>query len=410
LFSEGKRAKAAFICTQDEMHTEATLKALECGYHVLLEKPMATTLEDCLRIVAKAREKNRYLAICHVLRYTEFFSTIHEAIGRGLLGRVMSVQHSENIAWYHFSHSYVRGEWANRTLSSPVILAKCCHDLDLLYWLIGSSPARISSFGSLLHFRRENAPKDGPEFCVEGCPIEDTCLYYAPRLYIDIVPIEQIACKSENLLFRTIMNCRQHHTKLFTLASAIVPPLRYIRYWRWWPVSYLYTGQQEDYTDEGKLKILRASPYGRCVYRTNNNVVDHQVVNIEFQNGVTANLTMHGFSEREGRRVRIDGTRATLIGEFNLTGERIRLFDHRSGEEWLLLKKKLRARGIPHGGGDFRLVQSFVENLRSDQRPMTSGLESLESHLMAFAADVSRLEGRIVDMATYRREHGVPRG
>jgi predicted dehydrogenase len=193
LLEQNRLADAAFICTQDQMHTEATLRALERGYHVLLEKPMATTLDDCLRIVTKAREKRQFLAICHVLRYTEFFSTIHNIIHQGLLGRMVSVQHAENIAWYHFSHSYVRGEWANRRLSAPVILAKCCHDLDLLYWLVGSMAARISSFGNLLHFRRENAPENGPAFCVEGCPIEDSCLYYAPRLYIDIVPIEQIA-------------------------------------------------------------------------------------------------------------------------------------------------------------------------------------------------------------------------
>jgi predicted dehydrogenase len=409
LLSREKLADAVLICTQDQMHTEPALQALDRGYHVLLEKPMATTLDECLRIVRKAREMGRFLAICHVLRYTDFFTTVYDAVHRGLLGRVVSVQHAENIAWYHFSHSYVRGEWANRTISSPVILAKCCHDLDLLYWLIGSPPSRISSFGSLLHFREENAPDGGPAYCVEGCPIDNSCLYYAPRLYIDIVPIEQIACKSDNRLFRVVMNCRQRHTGLFTFAAkVIIPPLRYIRYWRWWPVSYLYTGQREDYSDEGKWDILRTSPYGRCVFRASNDVVDHQVVAIEFANGVTAHLTMHGFSEREGRTVRIDGTRASLIGEFNLTGERIRLFDHYTGRESLLHKKKLRARGIPHGGGDFRLVDSFVENLRSDRRPMTSGLESLESHLMAFAADTSRLEGRVVDMATFRRDRGVP--
>jgi predicted dehydrogenase len=408
LLAMDRFADAAFICTQDQMHTEVALGALDRGYHVLLEKPMATTLNDCLRIVKKAREKSRFLSVCHVLRYTDFFTTIYETIQRGLLGRVISIQHSENIAWYHFSHSYVRGEWANRKLSSPIILAKCCHDLDLLHWLVGASSARISSFGSLNHFRTENAPESGPEYCVQGCPVEDTCLYFAPRLYIDIVPIEQIACKSENRLFSTIMKCRQRRTGFFTLLSQVIPPLRYIRYWRWWPVSYLYTGQKEDYSDGAKREILSSSPYGRCVYRTYNDVVDHQVVNIEFENGVTANLTMHGFSEREGRTVRIDGTRATLMGEFNLSGERIRLFDHFSGGERLLLEKKLRARSIPHGGGDFKLIDSFVENLRSVQRPMTSGLESLESHLMAFAADASRLQQTIVDMAAFRRNAGAP--
>jgi predicted dehydrogenase len=407
LLSDERLADSAFICTQDQMHTEATVQALEKGYHVLLEKPMASTLEDCIKIVRKAEETSRYLAICHVLRYTDFFSTIYNIIRDGGLGDIININHCESIAWYHFSHSYVRGEWANSEQSSPIILAKCCHDLDLLYWMIDSKPKIISSFGNLLYFNKDHAPENAPKYCVQGCPIEDKCLYYAPRIYIDIVPIIQIVEKSENRLFKSLMYIRKNHKNLLTFLTKFVKPLRYIRYWQWWPVTYLYTGQTEDYSDEAKWNILKRSPYGRCVFQSNNNVVDHQLVNIEFKNGVSAHLTLHGFSEREGRFIRIDGTKATLIGNFSIAGEKITLFEHYSGKEKVLFKRKLTARGIPHGGGDFKLVDAFLESLKREKPPLTNAHEILESHLMAFAAEESRIKGNVIDMDQYRKKLNI---
>jgi len=409
LLSKGKLADAAFICTQDSMHTGAVLQALEKGYHILLEKPMANRAEECIKIARKAELVKQKLAVCHVLRYTDFFKMVYDTIRSGRLGRIMNVNHIENIAWYHFSHSYVRGEWARREESSPVILAKCCHDLDLLYWLVGSPPARISSFGRLSHFKNENAPKGAPLYCVEGCPESKTCLYYAPRIYIENVPIIQIAEKSENMLFRVVAYFMKKHRAFLGFLAKFIKPFALIRYWRFWPVSYLYTGQREDYSDEGKWNVLKTSPYGRCVYRTDNDVVDHQVVSIEFENGVTADLAMHGFSEREGRTLRIDGTRATLIGSFNTSGEKIMLYDHYSGEGEVIHKKKLSIRGIPHGGGDFKLIDSFLRTLRTQNSPLTNAREILESHLMAFAADESRLSGKVVDMEAFRKKLGCAR-
>ncbi|MFX0142337.1 MAG: Gfo/Idh/MocA family protein, partial [Candidatus Hodarchaeota archaeon] len=170
LFSHEKIADIAFVCTQDQMHVEPTLLALEKGYHVLLEKPMANTLKDCIRIVKKVEETERILGVSHVLRYTGFFSTINKIIRKGLLGDIINITHRENVMWYHYAHSYVRGPWASIDKSSPIILAKCCHDLDLLLYMIGSRPKRINSFGNLLHFKPENAPKGAPEYCLDGCP------------------------------------------------------------------------------------------------------------------------------------------------------------------------------------------------------------------------------------------------
>ncbi|MFX1501276.1 MAG: Gfo/Idh/MocA family protein [Promethearchaeota archaeon] len=405
LLSQDKFADVAFICTQDQMHTEPTLLSLEKGYHVLLEKPMAQTLHDCIRIVKKVEETKRILGVSHVLRYTGFFSTIHKIIQKGLLGDIVNITHRENVMWYHYAHSYVRGPWSIVENSSPMILAKCCHDLDLLFHMVGSLPKKISSFGNLFHFKSEKAPKGAPEYCLDGCPVKKACLYYAPRTYIDIIPQIQLMEKSDNKLLKVLGKLRKNQVKLLTYLSKIIPPIKELRYYKDFPIQYLYVGQKEDYSDEAKARILKTSNYGKCVYHCDNNVVDHQLVNIEFDNGVTANLTMHGFSEREGRTLRIDGTRATLIGEFHISGERIIFYDHFTGKERLIYKKKLTRESGEHGVGDFELIDAFIESLINKEKfqPLTNAQDALESHLMAFAAHESRLKGRIIDMEEFRR-------
>ncbi len=405
LLQEERLADVAFVCTQDQKHTKPTLLALEKGYNVLLEKPMAHTLEDCIKIVKKVEETGKLLGVSHVLRYTGFFSTIHEIVRKGLLGDVINISHRENVMWYHYAHSFIRGPWANVKKSSPMILAKCCHDLDLLFHMVGSLPKKISSFGSLMHFKPENAPKGAPEYCLDGCPAKDKCLYYAPRIYIDIIPQIQLMEKSDNKFLKILGRLRKNHVNFLTYISKIITPLKELRYYRDFPIYYLYTGQKEDYSDEAKLEILKSSQYGKCVYHSNNDVVDHQIVNIEFENGVTANLTMHGFSEREGRTLRIDGTKATLIGEFHISGEKVILYDHFSGKEKLVYKKKLTRESGEHGVGDFELVDAYIESLINKEKiqPLTNARETVESHLMAFAADESRLKGIVVDMEEFRK-------
>ncbi|MFX1388006.1 MAG: Gfo/Idh/MocA family oxidoreductase [Promethearchaeota archaeon] len=406
LLSREKLADMAFVCTQDQMHTEPTLSALDRGYHVLLEKPMAHKLTDCVKIVKKVEETGRILGVSHVLRYTDFFSTIFNIIKKKILGDIINISHRENISWYHMAHSYVRGPWANVGKSSPMILSKACHDLDLLYWMVGSPPKKISSFGNLLHFNSKNAPHGAPEYCLNGCPVKNTCKYYAPRTYIDIIPIIQIMQKGKNRLYKVIGNLRKNHTKLLTILAKIIPPFKRLRYWSEWPVYYIYTEQEEDYSDEAKIEILKTSQYGKCVYRCDNDVVDHQIVSIEFENGVTANFTLHGFSEREGRTLRIDGTEATLIGEFHDSNKKLTLYNHFSGEKKTIINQKLSLSTSEHGGGDPKLIDAFLKSLRNPtiEQPLTNARECLESHLMAFAANLSRIKGIVIDMDEYREK------
>jgi len=406
LLSEEKLADVIFICTQDQLHTKPSLQALEKGYDVVLEKPMANNLKECVEIVKKAEETGRKLWVCHVLRYTDFFATIYKIIQKGLLGTLINISHRENIGGFHMAHSYVRGNWCNEEMSSPIILAKCCHDLDLLYWMVNSLPKKLTSFGNLLHFRKENAPKGAPQYCLDGCPIKETCLYYAPRIYIDIVPITQIMQKSENKFLKILGRIRQKHKKFLTILSKIIPLLKRLRFWQDWPVFPLYYGLKENFKDDAKKGILKNSLYGKCVYYCNNNVVDHQIVNIEFENGVTANLIVHGFSPYDGRSLRIDGTNATLIGDFYNYGEKIILYDNFSGKKKLVFKKKLKIATGEHGGGDIELINEIVKSYSNkvEFKPLTSAKESLESHLMAFAAEESRKKGIVVDMEDFRKK------
>ena len=408
VLKEDKFADVVFVCTQDQMHVEPTLKALDKGYDVLLEKPMAHTLEGCYKIIECVKATGRILGVCHVLRYTAFFSTIKKAIREGSLGNLINISHRENVSWYHMAHSFVRGNWRNAKESSPMILAKCCHDLDLLFWMVEALPKKISSFGSLLHFKSINAPINSPNYCVEGCPIEDSCLYYAPRIYIDIVPITQILEKSEKTLFKFLANLRTKHKRILAILSRPIKLLQSLRYWRDWPVEPLYSGlpeeASEDYSDATKMRILRTSPYGKCVYKCDNNVIDHQVVNIEFENNVTANLIVHGFSEREGRTLRIDGTKATLIGEFFDSGQKITVYNHFTGTSKVIFSKKLSIDYSGHGGGDFALVDAFLETLTNQEKsqPLTNANDTIESHLMAFAANESRLKAKVIEMDEFR--------
>ena len=373
---------------------------------------MANTLEGCVVIVKKAEKTGRLLGIAHVLRYTKFFSTIQEVIQKGLLGDIINITHRENVTWYHMAHSYVRGNWRSAENSSPMILAKCCHDLDLLFWLIGSDPTQISSFGNLMHFNQQHAPKGAPEFCVMGCPSSDSCLYYAPRIYIDIIPILQEIKKTNKRLYKILANLRQNHKKFLKFLSKLIKPLKRLIEFKEWPVEPIYSGREEerseDYSDTAKFNILRTSPYGRCVYHCDNDVVDHQVVNIEFENGTTANLTMHGFSEREGRTLRIDGTKATLIGSFFSTGEKINLYDHLSGNEETIYSHNFSSKTSNHGGGDFRFINAYLDSILDDDKsqPLTNAKVTIESHLMAFAANESRLNNSVIDMKEFRKKAG----
>ena len=353
--AQPKMADAVFNCTQDQMHYGSGLAVLKAGYDMLLEKPIANTLNETVALVKMAEEHGCLLQICHVLRTTPFFSTLHDILQSGELGDIITVEHRENVAYHHMAHSFVRGNWRNESLSSPMILAKCCHDLDILVWNMGVPVKRLQSFGSLHHFRPENAPEGATLRCTDGCPASETCPFDARRFYMN-------------------MNIEG------------------------WPA----TAVTHDLSYEGRQKALERSPYGRCVYHCDNTVVDSQTVNMEFEDGTTVVLFMHGHSHLEGRTMRYDGTRATLRGSFTIEHGKIDIHDHLADT-----RKRVKipmSDGTGHGGGDFGIVRSFVGAMRGETEALTNARASLESHLMAFAAEESRHNNTVIDMAEFRKQ------
>jgi len=353
LFNQPRLADAALICTQDRLHYEPAIKALENGYHLLLEKPMAVDPLECIKIGEAARKYRRILSICYVLRYTAFFSTLKKMILEGQIGSLISIQHNENVGFWHQAHSFVRGSWRNSDESSPMILQKSSHDMDILLWLTECSPVRISSFGSLSHFKSDNAPKDAPERCTDGCPEEKNCPYYAPKIYL-----------TENTD---------------------------------WPTSAI----SSDSSYESRLMALKTGPYGRCVYRCDNNVVDHQVVVIEFEQGLTAAFTMCAFTNEISRTIKLMGTKGQIRG--TMEKNEIEVINFATGQK-KVIKPKRNSSG--HSGGDEGLMKDFVKLIRDNrvEQGIKQGEIAVMSHIMAMAAEKSRLEKKVIEIGDYIKE------
>lgn len=349
-------ADAVIVATQDRLHAEPAVALAEAGYHLLVEKPLAPTEEECRRIVESVTKAGVLFAVCHVLRYTPYTDLVKRAVDSGVLGEVMSVEHLEPVGWWHAAHSYVRGPWRSERLASPMLLAKSCHDLDWLGYVTGRRIAKVSSFGSLGHFRADRRPEGAADRCLD-CSIEPGCPYSAPRLYLS------------------------------TLRDR--GPI--------WPVSVVTDGADE----AAVIEALRTGPYGRCVYACDNDVVDHQVLAMELSGGVTATFTMTAFSEQTHRQTRIFGTHGCLTGD----GERVTIVDFRQGgrrEESSVATVAGSVAGSNaadgHGGGDAGLMDAFVRAVRTgDPAHLRSGpAESLGGHLAVFAAERARHTGTVV--------------
>ena len=358
LASRAKLADAVVIATPDRLHVEPAIAFARKGYHVLLEKPMAPDEDGCRRIVSAALDAGVVFAVCHVLRYTPYSRRIKELVEGGAIGDVVSVQRLEPVGYWHQAHSYVRGNWRREDLASSMLLAKCCHDLDWIRFVLGSRCVAIQSFGALKHFRAVSKPPGAASRCVE-CSVEPSCPYSAVKIYLGRVVSGQAG----------------------------------------WPVDVLVP----EVTEASVLEALRIGPYGRCVYGCDNDVVDHQIVNMLFDGGQTASLTMTGFTEAGHRQTRIFGTKGQLVGD----GRTIRRFDFLT-DRWEVIEPGAADPSIlgGHGGGDVGLMEAFVDAVRhGDQHRVLSGpRESLESHLMAFAAERSRTERRVVSMAEVSRQ------
>jgi len=346
---------AVLNCTQDAMHADSALAALKAGYHQLLEKPMATTPHDCARIVRTARETGRILAVCHGMRYSPLYQALKRIIDSRVLGEVVTVDHLENVAFWHQAHSFVRGPWSKRTSSSPMILAKSCHDMDILLYVLGKKPVRLSSFGSLTYFRPENAPKNAAERCLDGCPAEPTCPYSVQKNYL----------------------------------GGNRPD---------WVKNSDHLGADKSY--EAKFAALKTGPFGRCVYKAGNDVVDHQTVHIEFEGGTTVSFLMHAFAAENCRTFRYGCTKGEIKGHGDRKELRVGYFE--DGREDVIKPGSLEG---GHGGSDTSMMLQFVEALQSNDpsKILTGANASLDSHYLAFAAEESRLaNGKVIEMSEYR--------
>lgn len=364
LLAMQKQADAVVICTQDQMHVEPTLAALRAGYDVLLEKPMATSAADCLALVTEAERLGRTLQICHVLRYAPFFTKLYEVVNSGVLGEVITIDHRENVSWWHMAHSFVRGNWRNQEQSAPMILAKCCHDLDILTWVMRQTVSRLGSFGSLSHYAHTHAPEHAPARCTEDCPVASECIFYAPRLY-HAWPVGAAASHPARSGF-----FEKHDFMLHALEGGQTPESRWDR--------------------------LKTSDYGRCVYHCDNDVVDHQVIAMQFERGATCTFTMHGHSDREGRTLRIDGTKATLIGDFAHAPYPQFFTLHPHGTD-RVERIDISAGESGHGGGDEGVIRDFLAGLHGKPSiHQTTARASLQSHMLAFASEYSRTHGGVV--------------
>jgi len=350
LLSMPRIAPAAIVASPDRTHHRHVLAALRAGYHVLAEKPMAATLAQCFDLVEASSHAPATLHIGHVLRFTPFFQTLREVVRSGRLGDVVTVEHRENVRSWHMAHSYVRGNWGRGELATPMIVAKCCHDFDILHWNLGSPVTRLSSVGSLFEFHPERAPAGATLRCTDPCPVTD-CPYDARRVYLD-------------------------------------PSIK------GWPVHVI----TDDLSAEGRLEALRQGPYGLCAYRAESNVVDHQVVTMQLDSGTSVAMIMHGHSHEESRTMRYDGTRATLRGVFGRQ-QSIIVIDHVSGEPEEI---PIGTAASGHGGGDGGIMEAFLATVETGAPPATSAAESLEGHLLAFLAEEARLTGTVIDVAARR--------
>ena len=344
LLAQPKMADCAFVCTMDDDHTAPAMKAMELGYHLLLEKPMSNKEDECRLIAETARKTGRTLAVCHVLRYTPFYMTLKALIDRGEVGQVTTINQIENVGYWHQAHSFVRGNWRSTKETSPMILQKSCHDIDIILWLMQSPCTQVQSFGSLRHFTPENAPVGAAKRCLD-CPHVESCPYSAPKLYLDM---ERTG----------------------------------------WPVDVITT----DLSFEGRRKALEEGPYGRCVYYCDNDVVDRQVVNMEFENGGVATFTMTGLSADFSRQLKIFGTEGQIQADMGKN----EIVLHRFGEAPKPIPVDMGLEASGHGGGDYGIMADFLCILQEGGESRTSAEVSLQSHLICFAAERSRKEKTVV--------------
>ncbi|MBQ7474429.1 MAG: Gfo/Idh/MocA family oxidoreductase [Clostridia bacterium] len=365
LLAREKLADVAFICTMDRLHYPHATAALNRGYHLLLEKPISPVLSECIEIADLAKEKGLEVIVCHVMRYTNFYRKLKELVDSGIIGDIVCVEAYERVVYWHQAHSFVRGNWSNAERSSPMILQKCCHDMDILYWIIGKKSVAVSSFGSLSHFKASEAPEGATERCTEACPHYHTCPYSVDKNYLE-----------------------WGRRGVFT-----------------WPIDVV----SQVPTMEALEEALRTGPYGRCVYHCDNDVVDHQVVNILFEDGVTANFSMCPFTAEGGRKIVVMGTKGDLNGFLDQDKIVFSPFIDRFSDHSVTYPTEDVEDNFGHGGGDYAIIRDLLALLTGKHdvgSSLTRVSDSIESHVIALAAEESRAAGgKLVRSEEFIREN-----
>lgn len=362
-FALGKVADCMLIATQDRDHYKHAMKALKLGYDLLLEKPLSPDIEECLDIEEYARKNGRRVLVCHVLRYANYYRKIQQIIQSGVLGEIELIKHDENISYWHFCHSYVRGNWRKEEETSPMLLAKCCHDMDLMYWFTGSKCKSLNSYGDLTYFNAQHKPERAKDNCFD-CPHRMTCNFEVEHQYLGRKKL--IGRGKKKFLWGTYAFCTSSKKK------DILNALK---------------------NDE------RASQWARCVFACDNNVVDCQTVNMLMENGTKIVLTANAFNEQDYRHTEIRGSKGVLIADDRGSIIRLNLFGQKP--------KKIIVNIIPvikgHYGGDEGIVKATVGMLTDNHEPdmqYTWIKDTIESHRIVQAAELSRHEGgRTVDMS-----------
>lgn len=335
------------ICSMDKYHFYQTKKCLELGYNVLLEKPVSNNLKEVIELNELAHKNNLKLIVSYVLRYTLFYKMIKDIIDSGEIGKVININNTENVAYWHHAHSYTRGNWKYEKETGPMILTKCSHDMDLIYWLMGKNVDKISSFGNRSYLIKENAPKDAAEYCID-CIEKDNCPFNAYRFYLN-----------NKEWLRPIIG--------------------------------------DDLSDENIMKNLYHNQYTRCAYKTNADVVDHQVVNILFDDKTTASHTMNAYTRYCYRDIKVMGSHGCIEGNFE--EKKFKVYHFKDNSEREVDITHFTDDFVGHGGGDRVMFIELIDYLLTGNKTksLTSISESVISHEMAFAAEKSRVnEGKVV--------------
>lgn len=343
-FQHPVEADAVMICTPENMHFEPTMQAIERGYHILLEKPIAQTLEECMLIAQAARKHDVLVSVCHVLRYHPYFMKIKELVDSGELGNIISINHRTSVGLDRTAHGFVRGLWRKEAVTNPMLMSKCCHDIDFLLWLTKTPCRKLTSFGSLRWFKEKNAPEDSAARCVD-CKVESRCPFSAVDLY---------------------------RVRRDWIANFDVPEGKTI--------------------DEVIEEQLRYGLYGRCVYRCDNDVVDHQIVSMEMESEVTINFSMDVFTVKDNRETHICLTEGEIDGDET----RLKVCRFRGAKEEVYDFSDLAHQPF-HAGADLNIVADFIDAIQENRRNVVTSIEqSVESHRICFEAERSRKEQRTI--------------